>query len=591
MPASRTWNRLRRAFSGRSLPVWYHAEYRLPIPALEGGTGLEPRRADFVAWTLLTLGAIDPDDVRMPERIPYADLCRVHTPAWLEALGRPETFVSVFGIPSGELDVDAVMSLYRLAVGGTLAAARAALADDRATMNLQGGFHHAFPHKGGGLCALNDVAVAVAVLRAEGFTGRVVVLDLDAHPPDGTAACLAEDPSCWIGSISGSDWGALPGVDETVLPPGTGGGPYLEALDALLGRMPRPDLAFVVAGSDVLGGDRLGQLGLELAEVRTRDRRVAEALSGMASVWLPGGGYSPNAWRAMAGTGLMLALRSDAPVPPELDPLAGRMDALFLSLQPEHLGGDGFDLVPADLGLGEVAPSRLLGLYTAEGLEFALHHYGVLPQIARLGYRDFRVALDRVDVGERFRLFGRAREDDQEHLLVESVLERKRVPCPPHPELPDSGPQGPGVEVLYLHWLNLRNPRATFTSPRPRLPGQDVPGLGMAPEASDLIGRIAARLGLAGVALRPAWLHVAVAVRARFQFVDPARQGRFEALIRDLAATPLVTSTRLVAEGQVLLNGQPYAWEPDLMISWRVPVAVDAAAVAQAREAARFTLR
>jgi hypothetical protein len=47
---------------------------------------------------------------------------------------------------------------------------------------------------------------AIAAVRADGFSGRVLVLDLDAHPPDGLAACLAGDPSCVIGSISGSDW-------------------------------------------------------------------------------------------------------------------------------------------------------------------------------------------------------------------------------------------------------------------------------------------------------------------------------------------------------------------------------------------------
>ncbi len=588
--SGRTWNRLRRAIVGDSLPVWHHAEYRLPVPALEGATGLEPRRADFVAWTLLELGAVDPDDLRTPPRATYEDLCRVHTPAWLEALGRPETFATVFGVPAPELDVDAVMSLFRLATGGTLAAARAALAREGPTMNLQGGFHHAHPDKGGGLCAVNDVAVAVAALRAEGFAGRVVVLDLDAHPPDGTAACLASDPNSWLGSLSGSDWGPLPGVDETVLPPGCPGGPYLDALRALLLRMPRPDLAFVIAGSDVLAGDRLGRLGLTLADVRQRDRMVLDALGEVGSVWLPGGGYSPPAWRALAGTGLALALHSEAPVPPDLDPLTGRMSALFRALPAEHLGSDDLEIVPADLGLGEPAPYRLLGLYTAEGVEFGLHHYGLLQQVARLGYTGFRVALDRTDVGERFRLYGRAREDaeGEEQLLVESVLERQRIPCPPHPDLPGSGPDGEGVPVLYIHWLTLRNPRASFTPGRPRLPGQEVPGLGLAPEAGDILGRIADRLGLYGVALRPAWLHVAYTSRARFRFADPARQGRFEALIRDLRPIELVEATRLVAEGRVLLNGQPYAWEPDLMVAWRAPVTVDEAAVAKAREGSRF---
>jgi hypothetical protein len=52
------------------------------------------------------------------------------------------------------------------------------------------------------------------------------------------------------------------------------------------------------------------------------------------------------------------------------------------------------------------------------------------------------------------------------------------------------------------------------------------------------------------------------------RFVDPARQARFEALVRDLAPLPLREATRATADGRVRLNGTPYIWEADLMIHW-----------------------
>jgi hypothetical protein len=117
---------------------------------------------------------------------------------------------------------------------------------------------------------------AIAAVRADGFSGRVLVLDLDAHPPDGLAACLAGDPSCFIGSISGSDWGPLPGVDETVLPERAGDSAYLSALDALLARMPEGELAFVLVGGDVLATDPVGRVRA------ARDRGRAGALHPLA---------------------------------------------------------------------------------------------------------------------------------------------------------------------------------------------------------------------------------------------------------------------------------------------------------------------
>ena len=316
--------RLRSWLHRREMSVWYDPRYRLPLSGLEAGAGVEPRRADFVRWWLRACGAVPKGGFHAPRRISYEDLARVHDADLLESLVHADTLARVFAVDPSDVPVDEVMTTIRLACGGTLAAARETLRTRAPALNLLGGFHHAAPGAAGGFCPVNDIAVAVAVLRAEGLGGRVVVLDLDAHPPDGTDACLAEDPDRWIGSLSGSDWGPLPRVDETVLPTGAGDAAYLEALGALLARMPRPALAFVIAGGDVLAGDRFGRLGLSLDGARERDLRVAAELEGVPAVWVPGGGYSSKAWRVLAGTGMALAAGSLEPIPDEYDPLSAR---------------------------------------------------------------------------------------------------------------------------------------------------------------------------------------------------------------------------------------------------------------------------
>jgi hypothetical protein len=206
-------------------------------------------------------------------------------------------------------------------------------------------------------------------------------------------------------------------------------------------------------------------------------------------------------------------------------------------------------------------------------MEHALFRYGVFEPLERMGYRNFRAAFDSTGLGERVRLYGEA--DAEEHLLVELVLERRRVL---------------GVEVLYIHWLSLRNPRAQFSERRPRLPGQDVPGLGLAREAGSMLARMAVRLGLGGVAFRPAFFHTAYAARHEFAFVDPERQGRFEALVRDLAHVPLLEATGLVSEGRVLMDGRPYTWEADEMVYWLRESPADAGEVERERDTVRFTI-
>ncbi len=567
--------RLKTWFRRRDVTVWYSPAYRLPLSGVELAAGMEPRRADFVAWWLLRSGAVPSSSLRTPPRISFSDLARVHTPEFLESLGRPETLARIYAVDPSDVPADELLNSARLACGGTLGSARETLRTRAPALNLLGGFHHAGPASAGGFCPVNDVAAALAALRAKGFAGTAVVLDLDAHPPDGIAACLASDAPSWIGSLSGSDWGPLPGrVDETVLPEGAGDELYLQRLEELLGRMPRPDLAFVLAGGDVLAGDRFGRLGLTLAGARQRDLRVALALEGVPSVWLPGGGYSRNAWRVFAGTGTVVATGSLDAIPAGYDPLQARFADISADMEQESLGETG-ELSAADveeaLGLRRGRSRLLLGYYTRAGIEHALYRYGVLDHLGRLGYEQFRVRFDPGHVGDRLRLFAVSRGEAA--LLMEFVLERRRVA---------------GREVLYVHWASLRNPRARFSPQRPQLPGQEVPGLGMAREIGELLAIMARRLGLAGVCFRPAWYHTAFGARHDFAFVDPARQGRFEAMVRDLAGLPLLDSTLAVAEGRVLLDGKPYAWEADEMAFWLEPVEKDAAALAAERERVHF---
>lgn len=576
--AARWSNRLRRRVSGRKLPIWYAAEFRPPVPEFEHVSGFEPRRADLVLWSLLDLGLVDVDDLHTPQPIAFADLARVHSVAHLEAITQAETLARTFAADADALPVDALVETLRLACGATLAATRYVLEHGGPALTLLGGFHHAAPERAGGFSAVNDMATAIAVARAEGFDGQVVVLDLDAHPPDGTADCLLADDKAWIGSLSGPGWPAPPNVDETVLPEDCDDATYLDALQALLARAPRPDLTIVVAGGDVLAEDALGKLGLSLDGAAERDLQVAQWLTDRPAVWLPAGGYGKQAWRALAGTATALILGRKQAIHGRYDPMQHRFAAIAADL--DHLDGQDDDAWLTDEDVAEalgmptgIGQRRLLGYYTAQGVELALSRYGVLPQLARLGYGRLRVAIEEHGTGDALRLYGRAA--DAEHLLLEAVLARDTVA---------------EQSVLYVNWMTLRHPLASFHDDRPRLPGQEVPGLGMAREAGHLLARMAERLDLKGVAFRPASFHVAYAARSHFRFADAARQGQFLALIDHFGDLPLLRASCLVDAGEVAQDGSRYAWQADLMVHWLDGHGPgDAAQVAAARRGARWS--
>ena len=460
--AHRWWSRLRppRRFGVYSCP-----EYRLPLTGSVSPTVFDARRSDFALWYLLDRGLLKEADIRRPEPISYGQLLLVHTPEYLDSLSQARKLAEIFSVDPCDVPVDQLLHALRLACGGTLGAAREALRGAKPTLNLLGGFHHAGPGRGGGYCAVNDMAVAVKVLRSEGFAGQVAILNLDAHPPDGTRECLAADPRVWIGSISGTSWGPLAGVDETVLPPRAPDTLYLVALRELLRRMPRAELTFVLAGADVLADDPLGQLGLSIRGARRRDLKVIEACEGRATVWLPAGGYRDDAWKVLAGTALVLAGRGDDGIPGDFDPLSSHFATISQSLDPDALSGGNLfseeDLGEALRLTGTKPQHRFLGFYTLEGLELALERYGVFAHLARLGYTQPRLVLEPGADDERFEVFARA--DGVEHLLIDLMASRKAIA---------------GETYLFANWLSLRNPRASFSHRRPRLPGQEVPGLG-----------------------------------------------------------------------------------------------------------------
>ncbi len=561
--------------------VFYDEAFRLPLSSAELGPAIETRRADDAVHYLLREHAIDRQAIFQPEVISYEALGRVHTPEYLDAFQEPATLAHIFAVDASDVVGDELLRTVRLGCGGTVAAAHSTLETGLPGLNTFGGFHHAAPDRGAGFCAVNDMAVAIAALRAQGFSGRVGILDFDFHPPDGTSACLGKDPSVWLGSISGTSWGQLEGVDETVLPEGAGDTEYLAAVGALLSRMPQVGLVFVLAGADVLAGDRLGTLALSLGGVRRRDLLVAHRLAGLPQVWLPSGGYSTHAWKVLAGVGLVLAFDSEEPIPLDYDPLASRMNGISRTIASSDLGDDPI-ITEADVfgtlgGARRDGPHRLLNFYTPEGLEYALERYGLLPLIRRLGFSHLHVVIDRIGAYDRARLLGLDSASGQEGTLIELEVERRRL--------------GEGT-FLFINWLSLRNPRAAFSALRPQLPGQEVPGLGLAREMTQLLGLMAKRLVLDGVAFRPSWYHMAFAARHGARFVTAVRQGQFEALMRDLRDVPLLDATRLVADGRVTLNDRPWKWEADEMVRFREVPAVqpDAEAIALERDRCRFAV-
>lgn len=88
------------------------------------------------------------------------------------------------------------------------AAGAVTLAREIATGHLDNGFcairppgHHAGPQNARGFCVFNNAAVATRYVQAVHGLERVLIIDWDVHPGDGTAAFFFEDPDVHVLSI------------------------------------------------------------------------------------------------------------------------------------------------------------------------------------------------------------------------------------------------------------------------------------------------------------------------------------------------------------------------------------------------------
>jgi acetoin utilization deacetylase AcuC-like enzyme len=282
------------------LKVSHHQDYVLPLPE---GHPFPMAKYALVHQLLLERGVIGESDVLVPEEAAAVDLARVHTPDYLAKLfgaGLSAGEQRRLGVPwSARL-----LRRSRLAVQGTLQAARAALRDGLGG-NLAGGTHHAFADRGEGFCVLNDVAITIRALQAEVALGRALVVDLDVHQGNGTASIFDGDSGVYTFSMHGER--NYPAQKEQSscdvgLPDGTGDEAYLAELAQRLPGILRgfaPDLVFYLAGVDVAAGDRYGRFALSDDGVRARDRFVVECVRGAGCplVLTLAGGYAPSARR------------------------------------------------------------------------------------------------------------------------------------------------------------------------------------------------------------------------------------------------------------------------------------------------------
>jgi acetoin utilization deacetylase AcuC-like enzyme len=275
--------------------------------------------------------------VLVPARLASEDeLARVHTPAYIESLGRSAG-------KAGFLDEDtyfgpASVSASRRAAGGAVELIDTLLAGkgSRGVALLRPPGHHARPGGAMGFCLLNNVAIAAAHARARGAE-RVLIVDFDVHHGNGTQECFYADPSVafvslhqfpfYPGTGDVSEVGSGEGRGLTVNVPLSAGADdavYLAAFSRIVAPVASefaPSLVLLSAGFDAHERDPLAQMRLSDEAYPAMLRTLAAALPAQTPIgMLLEGGYDLGALEASLAAALesWLVPEQPAPSPPIL---------------------------------------------------------------------------------------------------------------------------------------------------------------------------------------------------------------------------------------------------------------------------------
>jgi acetoin utilization deacetylase AcuC-like enzyme len=256
---------------------------------------------------LIETGIAESSDFLTPEPADDRDILLVHTPEYVRKL----TTGTLSAREEMELEIPyspELVKAFWLAAGGSILAAKCAL-QNGVSINIGGGFHHAFPDHGEGFCMINDVAVAIRTMQRDQKIHTAMTVDCDVHHGNGTAAIFFAGGRTSAHPLPSTSAAALrtPSSSDSVnaeagdvftislhqennyparkppssidvdLPDGIGDDAYLAWLDNTLSsglRQFQPDLICYIAGADPYREDQLGGLALTIEGLKRRDQLV-----------------------------------------------------------------------------------------------------------------------------------------------------------------------------------------------------------------------------------------------------------------------------------------------------------------------------
>ncbi len=253
---------------------------------------------DLLPRQLIHEGTIEQRQFFAPESINNIHVEAVHSVDYLKRLRNLE-LTKKEQRTSGFIHNETLIKREWTIMEGTRMAAELAIKNN-ICFNIAGGTHHAFLDRGEGFCLLNDQVIAAHWLLTQKKVNKILILDLDVHQGNGTAALCTNQDNIFTFSMHGKNNYPLRKEQSDIdieLEDGIKDAKYLHQLKRGIEDVMncfQPEFIFYQAGVDVLESDKLGRLNLSLEGCKERDAVVFD-LSRQLDVPIVttmGGGYS-----------------------------------------------------------------------------------------------------------------------------------------------------------------------------------------------------------------------------------------------------------------------------------------------------------
>lgn len=226
---------------------------------------------------------------------------------------------------------------------------------------------------------------------------------------------------------------------------------------------------------------------------------------------------------------------------------------------PEELGPLTESEVIGDL-TGKHA-QRFLSYFSRRGLVRLGLKFGIIQSLRERGFVPHMKLVTTDPQQHLLRLYD-GFEEKPEHLILEVAAHLETSMPKPALHLPAGR-----YSFLVVDWLLLQNPRDSFSATRPRLPGQQFPGLRIGQDIGEVITLIGERLKQDGVLTFPNHYHNGLLYSRKMMFANPKYQAELMALGRDLSSLNFAERSWAIELGCIEdAAGKPYTWQGTEMI-------------------------